>query len=403
MKQQTHTPRIRRAAMAALATTLLTAPAALADFNDEPANAPNQTPAFEGQTRAPVLAEDIALETTVIAEGLDSPWGMDQLPDGSWLVTERPGQLRLIGADGALGDPISGVPAVDNRDQGGLLDVLAAPDFDESRRIWISYSKPFEGGDNATAVSTATLSDDGTALQDVQEIWVQQPATPSTMHFGSRLVLDNDGGLFITTGERSDREFRHLAQDVNTTLGKVVRVDPMTGEPKGGGAESGLPEIWSWGHRNMQAATLGPDGALWTVEHGPRGGDELNKPRKGKNYGWPEVTYGIEYGGQTIGEGETARDGIEQPVYYWDPVIAPSGMAFYDGEMFPEWQGDALIGGLAGQALVRLQIEGDRVTGEARHLQDIGRVRDVDVAPDGSVVILTDATNGALIRVTRGQ
>ena len=403
MKQQTHTPRIRRAAMAALATTLLTAPAALADFNDEPANAPNQTPAFEGQTRAPVLAEDIALETTVIAEGLDSPWGMDQLPDGSWLVTERPGQLRLIGADGALGDPISGVPAVDNRDQGGLLDVLAAPDFDESRRIWISYSKPFEGGDNATAVSTATLSDDGTALQDVQEIWVQQPATPSTMHFGSRLVLDNNGGLFITTGERSDREFRHLAQDVNTTLGKVVRVDPMTGEPKGGGAESGLPEIWSWGHRNMQAATLGPDGALWTVEHGPRGGDELNKPRKGKNYGWPEVTYGIEYGGQTIGEGETARDGIEQPVYYWDPVIAPSGMAFYDGEMFPEWQGDALIGGLAGQALVRLQIEGDRVTGEARHLQDIGRVRDVDVAPDGSVVILTDATNGALIRVTRGQ
>ena len=403
MKQQTHTPRIRRGAMAALATTLLTAPAALADFNDEPANAPNQTPAFEGQTRAPVLAEDIALETTVIAEGLDSPWGMDQLPDGSWLVTERPGQLRLVGADGALGDPISGVPAVDNRDQGGLLDVLAAPDFEESRRIWISYSKPFEGGDNATAVSTATLSDDGTALQDVQEIWVQQPATPSTMHFGSRLVLDNDGGLFITTGERSDREFRHLAQDVNTTLGKVVRVDPMTGEPKGGGAESGLPEIWSWGHRNMQAATLGPDGALWTVEHGPRGGDELNKPQKGKNYGWPEVTYGIEYGGQTIGEGETARDGIEQPVYYWDPVIAPSGMAFYDGEMFPEWQGDALIGGLAGQALVRLQIEGDRVTGEARHLQDIGRVRDVDVAPDGSVVILTDATNGALIRVTRGQ
>ena len=402
MTQKTRTPR-RRAAIAALASTIFAASPALADFNDAPANAPDQTPAFEGQTRAPVLADDIALETTVIAEGLSNPWGMDQLPDGSWLVTEKPGNLRLIAADGTMGEPITGVPAVDNRDQGGLLDVLAAPDFDSSRRIWISYSKPFEGGDNATAVSTATLSDDGTALQDVQEIWVQQPATSSTKHFGSRLVLDNDGGLFITTGERSDAEFRGMSQDVNTTLGKVVRVDPMTGAPMGGGAEGGLPEIWSWGHRNLQSAALAPDGTLWTVEHGPRGGDELNHPQLGKNYGWPEVTYGVEYSGAVIGNGETARDGIEQPVYYWDPVIAPSGLAFYDGEMFPEWQGNALIGGLGGKALVRLQIDGERVTGEARHLQGIGRVRDVDIAPDGSVMILTDDANGALIRVSRGQ
>src|SRR5690606_25918589 len=222
-----------------------------------------------------------------------------------------------------------------------------------------------------------------------------------TLHFGSRLIFDRDGALFVTTGERSLPEPRKLAQDISTHLGKVLRIDPMGGAAVGNPQlEGGLPEIWSWGHRNIQSAALGPDGALWTVEHGPRGGDELNRPERGKNYGWPVVTYGKDYSGRPIGQGITAAEGIEQPLYYWDPVIAPSGMVFYEGETFSGWQGSVLIGGLASQALVRLTLDGTRVTGEARYLQGGSRVRDVDVADDGSVMILTDSDDGALIRLT---
>ncbi|MFQ8433476.1 PQQ-dependent sugar dehydrogenase [Amaricoccus sp. W119] len=386
------------------ATSLLTAlplGCAAQDFNAAAPNAPDQRPAFEGQTRAPVIPDGIELAEETITDGLDHPWGMDQLPDGGWLVTERSGQMRLVSAEGALSAPIDGLPEVDARRQGGLLDVLVGDDFAETRRVWWSFSEPRGDGLNATAVATGLLSEDGAAMTDVSVIFQQEPAWNSAMHYGSRLVFDRDGALFVTTGERSLPEPRQLSQDVSTHLGKVIRIDPMGG-PAAGNPEipGGLPEIWSYGHRNIQSAALAPDGALWTVEHGPQGGDELNRPRPGLNYGWPVVTYGEDYGGGPIGEGITAREGVEQPVYYWDPVIAPSGMVFYDGEMFPDWQSSVLMGGLGVEALVRLELDGERVTGEARYLDGIGRVRDVDVAADGSVMILTDADNGALIRLT---
>lgn len=391
---------------AALAVTFAASPLALVaqDFNDAPPNAPDQTPAFEGQTRAPVLTDDLTLDREVVADGLENPWGMDQLPDGDWIVTERPGRMRIVSEDGSASPPIEGLPEVDARRQGGLLDVTVNDDFAETRRVWWSYSEPRGGGENGTSVATGVLSEDGSEMTEVEVVFQQLPAWASTMHYGSRLVFDDTGALFVTTGERSNPEPRQLAQDVSTHLGKVIRIDPMGGAADGNPEiEGGQPEIWSYGHRNLQAAALGPDGDLWTVEHGPRGGDELNRPEAGKNYGWPVITYGIDYSGAPIGEGMTAQEGMEQPIYYWDPVIAPSGMVFYDGDVFPDWQGDALIGGLASQSLVRLEIEDGRVTGEARYLQGQGRVRDVDVAQDGAVMVLTDAGNGALYRLTPAE
>lgn len=371
------------------------------DFNAAPPNAPAQTPAFPAQTRAPALADDIALDTTVIADGLEHPWGMAPLPDGGWLVTERPGRLRVVSADGALSDPIGGLPELSVRGQGGLLDVLVAPDFADSRRLWISYAAPAEGG-NHTAVATATLSQDNSTLQDVRRIFAQVPVYDGDKHFGSRLVLDGRGNLFVTLGERSDVPIRDTAQRDDNHLGKIVRIDALTGAPAPGNPDMGLPAIYAKGLRNVQAAARDATGQLWTVEHGPKGGDELNRIEPGRNYGWPVITYGIDYSGAPINAGITAQPGMEQPVYYWDPVIAPSGMAFYTGGMFPEWNGDLLIGALqGGSGLVRLRLDGNRVTGEARHLQGIGRVRDVDVASDGSILLLTDKVNGALVRVTR--
>lgn len=374
------------------------------DFNRTPPNSPDQRPAFEGQTRAPIIDQGVELQQEVIADGLSSPWGMDQLPDGSWLVTERSGSLRQVSADGTVSAPIAGLPEVDARGQGGLLDVLVADDFTQTRRVWWSYAEPRGNNKNATAVATGVLSPDGARMDEVKRIFQQQPAWASTAHYGSRLVFDKQGALYVTTGERSQREPRQLAQDVTTHLGKVLRIDPQGGAAPGNPSiEGAQPEIWSYGHRNIQSAALGPDGAVWTVEHGPRGGDELNRPEAGLNYGWPVVTYGEEYSGSPIGQGITAENEFEQPLYYWDPVIAPSGMAFYNGELFPDWQGSVLIGGLASQALVRLELDGTRVSGEARYLQGQGRVRDVDVAQDGSVMILTDSRDGTLVRLSPGS
>jgi glucose/arabinose dehydrogenase len=370
------------------------------DFNSQPPNASGQTPAFESQTRAPEADEGVELRSEIVADGLEEPWGMDLLPDGRWIVTERPGRMRIVGPEG-VSDPIAGIPEVDARRQGGLLDVVVRDDFAETRRVWWSFSEPRGEGRNATSVATGILSDDGTAMTDVRVIFRQEPAWASTAHFGSRLVFDREGALFVTTGERSLPEPRALAQDLTTHLGKVLRIDPDGGPAAGNPEiEGALPEIWSWGHRNLQAAAIDAEGRLWTVEHGPRGGDELNRPEPGRNYGWPVITYGEDYSGAPIGAGRTAQPGMEQPVYYWDPVIAPSGMVFYEGDLFPGWEGSALIGGLVAEALVRLELDGDRVTSEARYLQGQGRIRDVDVAPDGAVMILTDAEDGALIRLT---
>lgn len=383
----------------ALLATLAAAPALA---QDAPPNAPTQQPAFEGQTRAPALT-DVQVQSQTVISGLENPWGMAVLPDGGWLITEKPGRMRLF-HDGQLSDPLTGLPEVDARGQGGLLDVAVRDDFNDTRRVWWSYAEPREDGKNALAVASGTLSQDGTAIEGAKVIFQMQPAWESDKHFGSRLVFDRDGMLFVTTGERSVTDARPLAQDVNTHLGKVLRIDPETGRglstnPFANGG--GQPEIWSWGHRNLQSAALDANGQLWTVEHGAKGGDELNRPEAGKDYGWPTISYGVEYSGATIGQGLTAADGMEQPIYYWDPVIAPSGMAFYQGEMFPEMRGDALVGGLKTQSVVRLKLDGDRVVGEQHLAEGIGRVRDVAEAPDGSIMVLTDAEDGALIRLTR--
>jgi glucose/arabinose dehydrogenase len=390
---------VSRIALASMLVATV-ASAAAQDFNSAPPNAANQQPAFPGQTRAPVIDEETQPATTVFADGLENPWGMAELPDGRWLVTERPGRLRMVGPDGSVSEPVKGVPEVAAEGQGGLLDVVVRDDFKETRRVWWSFAEPRGARRSATAVATGTLSADGTALSDVRVVFRQQPAWRSSNHFGSRLVFDRDGALFVTTGERSQPEPRQLAQDVGTHLGKVIRIDPDGGAAAGNPViDGGLPEIWSYGHRNLQAAALGPDGALWTAEHGPRGGDELNRPEPGKNYGWPIITYGEDYSGAPIGEGVTAREGMEQPVYFWDPVIAPSGMAFYDAGMFPQWRGSVLIGGLSSMSLVRLTLSGGRVTGEARYLQGTARIRDVAVARDGSIMLLTD-DGGQMLRLT---
>lgn len=367
------------------------------------ANVPSQRPAFSGQTRAPAVAvASPALSRTVIASGLDHPWAVEQLPDGRFIVTERPGRLRIVGRDGRLGEPIAGLPRVFAEDQGGLLDVALPPDFATSRRIWFSYAEPQPNDMNNTAVASGVLSADERSLTNVRVVWRQRPPWRSTKHFGGRIVFDGAGHVFITTGERSNPESRPHAQDLDYALGKVIRLNVDGSTPTDNpfvGRAGALPEIWSLGHRNLQSAALDPQGRLWTVEHGPRGGDELNRPEAGRNYGWPIITYGQDYSGAPIGQGITSQAGLEQPVYYWDPVIAPSGMVFYTGALVPQWRGSVFIGALGRvQAVVRLVIENDRVVGEERI--PIGqRVRDVIQGADGALYIVTDEDNGRLIRL----
>ena len=360
-------------------------------------NAPEQKPAFAGQTRAPALSSNVAFEVDTVASGLSKPWAVDFLSDGRMLVTEKTGALRLVGKDGKVSAPVPGVPAVDARDQGGLLDVGV-----KGNTVCVTYSEPRGDGKNGTAAYCAAPSLKGAfSMAGGKVIFRQDPAWASTKHFGSRLVFARDGNLFITTGERSLPEPRQYAQNLDATLGKVVRVTmagaPAPGNPwaKAGGTRA---QIWSYGHRNLQSAALDASGKLWTVEHGPRGGDELNAPQPGKNYGWPIITYGEDYSGKPIGDGITARVGMEQPVYYWDPVIGPSGMTFYTGSAFPAWKGSAFIGGLVTKGLVRLSIKGDTVVGEERF--DLGaRIRDVVQGPDGFLYAVTDEQNGRLLRV----
>ncbi|MBX3259515.1 MAG: PQQ-dependent sugar dehydrogenase [Labilithrix sp.] len=367
------------------------------------ANAPDQRPAFEGQTRAPYRTEGVAFDVRVVARELEHPWSLAFLPGGRLLVTERPGRLRVIAPDGARSEPLAGVPRVANADQGGLLDVALAPTFAQDGTVYLTYSEPREGG-NGTALARGRLSLDGTPrLEGVETIWRMTPTLDSSKHFGSRIVFAPDGDLFVTLGERSDLEGRRQAQRLDSAFGKIVRLRP-DGAPAADnpfvGREGALPEIWSIGHRNVQAAALHPTTKeLWIVDHGPRGGDEINVARRGRDYGWPTISYGIEYRGDKIGDGLTQKEGMEQPLYYWDPVIAPSGAAFYDADLFPAWKGSLFVGSLAGKHLVRLTLDGERVVGEERLLVDRGRVRDVRVGPTGSVYVLTDESNGELLEL----
>jgi glucose/arabinose dehydrogenase len=367
-----------------------------------PPNAPDQRPAFPGQTRAPRAPSGVAVEARAVAKGLENPWGLAFLPDGAMLVTERPGRMRVVGKDGKLSPPVAGLPDVDARGQGGLLDVALDPQFASNRLVYWSYAEKRQGG-NGTAVARGKLVRDGGAprLEGVQVIWRMTPTLDSTLHFGSRLVFARDGNLFITTGERSIREGRRQAQRLDGTFGKVVRIMPDGAIPEDNplrGRAGAKPEIYSWGHRNIQSAALHPQtGALWIVEHGARGGDELNLVEAGKDYGWPTITYGVEYAGGKIGEGLTSRAGMEQPRYYWDPVIAPSGMAFYDADLIPEWKGSVFVGALAGQHIARLVLEGDKVVGEERLLEGRARIRDVRVGPEGALYALTDEHDGEIL------
>lgn len=338
------------------------------------------------------------VQTEPFASGLVNPWALAFLPDGRALVTERPGRLRLVSQDGTVSAPLSGVPAVFAQGQGGLLDVALDPAFAQNQRIYLSFAEAGSGG-AGTAVARARLTDAG--LQDVQVIYRQQPKLNGGGHYGSRLVFSRDGLLYITQGDRMN--WKERAQDLTMGQGKIMRITTDGAVPPDNPFATradARAEIWSYGHRNVQAAALHPEtGALWTVEHGARGGDELNHPERGKNYGWPVITYGVDYNGARIGEG-TARAGMEQPVYYWDPVIAPSGMTFYTADAIPGWRGSVLIGSLSPGGLVRLELTNGRVTKEERHLFELGeRIRDVDVGPDGFVYVVTDSGNGRVLRI----
>jgi glucose/arabinose dehydrogenase len=339
------------------------------------------------------------VRVVTVAEGLEHPWGLAFLPDGRALVTERPGRLRIVGTDGKLGEPLAGVPAVSATGQGGLLDVQLDPEFAKNGLVYLSYAEPRAGG-NGTAVARGTLTERG--LDDVQVIFRQDVTIDGRHHFGSRLVFDRSGRLFVTLGDRNSERAR--AQTLDSHIGKVVRIERDGKVPADNpfvGRADAKPEIWSYGHRNVQGAALHPvTGELWTHEHGPRGGDELNRTLAGLNYGWPKVTYGVEYSGKTISESPTAP-GIEPPVHYWVPSIATSGLLFYTGTRFPKWQGSAFVGGLASQQLSRLEMDGNRVVREEVLLKDVlkQRVRDVEQGPDGSLYLLTDEDNGKLLRV----
>ena len=380
------------------------ASAGAAPLESRAANAPDQRPAFAGQTRAPAAASSVALDVTVVARGLERPWAVEPLPGGDLLVTEKPGRLRVVSASGALGAPVAGVPRVDARGQGGLLDVALSPTFARDRTLFWSFSEP-RGGGNATSVARGVLSADRTRLDSVRVILRARPAYDGGLHFGSRLAFGADGMLYVTLGDRSDTPMRPHAQRLDSHMGKILRVRPDGTAPSDNpfaGRAGALPEIWSLGHRNVQAAAMDASGRLWEIEHGTRGGDELNLVEKGKNYGWPLAAYGIEYGGgpirSALGPAATTRPGTEQAVYYWDPVIAPSGATFYTGAAFPQWRGNLFVGALGQQRLVRLVLDGRRVVGEEHLLEDRKqRVRDVRQGADGLLYVVTD--QGELWRI----
>jgi glucose/arabinose dehydrogenase len=367
------------------------------------ANGAGQTTAFAGQTRAPAPASLSKIKVQTITDELSGPWGVEALHDGRFVVTQKSGSMRVVNTDAELLEPIAGLPQVASSGQGGLLDVA----IDESTTpmtLCITFSKPRGSAGNSTAASCTTATGaDNLTIEPLQEVFQQEPAWMSAQHFGSRFIFAPDGLVYITMGERSAADARVHAQDPTKTIGKVVRLKRDGSAPADNpfAAQSGeAPKVWSYGHRNMQAAALDLQNRLWTVEHGPRGGDELNMPQAGKNYGWPIITYGIDYSGQPIGEGITSMEGMEQPVYFWDPVIAPSGMLVYSGNLFSEWRGDIFVGGLSASALVHLKLENDKVVSEERF--DLGgRIRDVTQGPDGAIYVINESS-GELLRITPG-
>lgn len=344
-------------------------------------------------------ARDVTLEVTSVASGLEHPWSVEVLPDGAYIVTERPGRIRII-RDGEVSRPLGGLPRIAAVGQGGLLDIALAPDFAETRRLFFTAAVPGPGG-QGTGVFSARLSPNERRLEDVRRIFLMNKLTGAGQHFGSRIAIAADGSLFFGIGDRGDED---RAQDQADHAGKIMRINadgtPSAANPRG----QPLPEVWSSGHRNPQGIVIDPaDNRLYTVEHGARGGDEINAPEAGNNYGWPVISYGKHYSGAEIGIGQSA-DGYEQPLHYWDPSIAPGALAVYRGAMFPEWEGDFLVAALKYQLVARIERGGDGSIGsEERMLEgEYGRIRDVKVAPDGSILLVTDEEDGQLLRITRG-
>lgn len=369
-----------------------------------PPNVPEFEPAFAGQTRAPEVRTRAAIKVTEIASGFNQPWAIAFMPDGNMLVTEKPtGKLFIVTPEGKKSRAVAGLPPVDGRDQGGLLDVETGPDYRETKLIYWTYYEPRKGGNGLAAARARLVVGDAPSVEGVRVIFRMQPTLDSTKHAGGRLVFAPDRKLFVVLGERSILEGRVQARDLGSHFGKIVRISPDGSVPKDNPfatRKGARPEIWTLGHRNILSAALDDKNRLWVVEMGPRGGDELNLIERGKDYGWPTIGYGEEYSGDRI-HGDTQAEGLMQPVYYWDPVISPSGLTIYSGDVFPEWKGNFLIGGLSSRALVRLVLENDRVVGEERLLTDLNaRIREVVQGPDGAVYLLTDEHNGKLIKLT---
>ena len=366
-------------------------------------------PAFPEQTRAPAVETEAELNVEVVAEGLGVSWGMEEFDNNRLLVTQRDeGELLILNLeDGSVSDPIEGVPEVNNEDQGGLLDVTVAPDFDESRLVFMTFAQDMEDG-TVTAVGKGALSEVETSLEDFEVIFQAEPAYDGTLHYGGRIIFDDDGNLFLTTGERSDDPIRERAQDLDAYLGKVIHIT-QDGEAVETNPfiedEDALDGIYSYGHRNIQGVDYHPEtGDLWIVEFGPQAGDELNIVEPGSNYGWPTVSYGIEYSGELINDGisEHEAQGFVEPRYYWDPTSAPSGMSFYDNDAIPEWENNLFIGGLAPNYIVRVVIEDDMIVGEERLLTDEGeRFRDILITEDGALIAATDG--GMIYKVTAAE
>lgn len=382
---------------ALLLAALIAAPAIAAPVPQGPPNVPEKSPAFAGQTRAEAVVSKTKLQVTELASGLNRPWAVALLEGGRFLVSEKAaGRLTIVAADGSK-TPVTGTPATDARNQGGMLGLANPGDG----WIYWSYAEPREGG-NGTAVARGHLV--GAEMRDVQVIFRQMPTLDATQHYGGRMLFPKDGSIIITLGERSILPGRMQAQKLDSLLGKIVRLNRDGSIPKDNPfvkMAGARPEIWTYGNRNVQGAALDAKGRVWEVEHGPAGGDELNLIAKGKDYGWPSITYGEEYSGKPISDNATQKAGMEQPVYYWDPVIAPSGMVFYSGKAMPEYKGNILVGGLRSMALVRLVLKNDRVVGEERLLTDRKqRIRDVVEGPAGELYLVTDDADGKLLKVT---
>jgi len=363
----------------------------------------NYRPAFEGQTRVNAVQTATAIQSRILTSSLSSPWGITSLPDGRLLITEKAGTMRIVTTSGQVSAAITGIPAVLNSGQGGLLGLCVDPAFSSNRMVYWAFSEARPDG-NLTAVAKGRLSDNEATIEGATVIYRATPGYAGVNHYGGRVLFDRTGNLFVSTGERSDLATRPLAQSLGAALGKIIRIttngEAAPGNPFLGQAE-GRPELYTLGHRNPQGLAIHPvSGDLWQSEHGPRGGDEINQVRAGANYGWPTITYGLEYSGQQVGSALQQREGLEQPVYYWDPVVSPSGMTFYKGNRVAEWENNLFIGSLSGMHIVRLVISNNRVTGEERLLASEGqRFRDITQGMDNVLYAITDG--GRLYRIDR--